>query len=103
MYTYPLVLRLLEMGALLAALAFTVLIWRTTRIGGFGVLAALKIAFVLQMLAFSLLGPERFGLVYSPYVSLLLGIVGALAMWNIYTHVRRIWAPAEAAPPAPTA
>lgn len=98
MSTYPLFLRLLEMGVLVAALVFTVMVWRVTRIGGFGVLAALKVVYLLQMLLLPVLGTSAVGIVYNPFASLVLGIVGALAMWNIYTHVRRIWAPAESPP-----
>jgi hypothetical protein len=96
------IFRLLEVPMSLAAILLFVLTWRITRIGGFGLLALVRGFYLLQMLAISLLGLNGGGSswMFISLVGLVLDAVAVFAVWNIYTHMKRIWAPVET-PPSP--
>ena len=96
-----LLFRLIEVPLSLATIVLFFLIWRTTRIGGFGLLALVRALYLAQMLAIYVMGLAGM----SPWMlvsvfGLLLDAVSVFAVWNIYTHMKRIWAPVEASPPA---
>jgi hypothetical protein len=96
------IFRLLEVPMSLAAILLFVLTWRITRIGGFGLLALVRGFYLLQMLAISLLGLNGgSSWMFISLVGLVLDAVGVFAVWNIYTHMKRIWAPVETPPPPP--
>ena len=96
--------RLGEFGLSVAALVLLVMIWRMTRIGGFGLLAALRGVHLLQMLVLTVLSPSSptYWFFYSA-LNLTLSAVGVFAIWMIYFDLRRIWTPAETPPPPPPA
>jgi hypothetical protein len=97
------IFRLLEVPMSLATILLFVLTWRITRIGGFGLLALARGLYLLQMLAISLMGLSGGGSswMFISLVGLVLDAVGVFAVWNIYTHMKRIWAPVETPPPPP--
>jgi hypothetical protein len=97
MYGESILVRIVEVGAGIAAIVLYLLIWRTTRIGGFGLMAALRVAALLQWLLLTVFASSGFGGFgsFATYISMALSIGYALALWNIYTHMRRIWAPVE--------
>ena len=101
MFGMSLVPRVLEFAASLVVFVLFVLVWRQTRIGGFGALAALRGVSMMQWLGLQALSGSGGGMgamSFYLWFSVLLAAAQAFAVWNIYTHVKRIWAPAEAPP-----
>jgi len=90
----------LEYGISLASVVLLVLLWRTTRIAGFAGLAGLSLFGHLRALVLTPFLAKTFGaqmtVVYSTYISVVTGLLGAFCLWHVYSHLRQAQARAGA-------
>ena len=89
--------RIVEFGAGGVEAVLFFLIWRTTRVGGFAALAGLRVANLVNWLLVMATSSAGMGIGVSlfGFVGMALSIGYVAAVWNVYTHMKRIWAPVE--------